>query len=357
MTAYVQVFHQKHQAFWVPTPGFDELMLLLSPALAERYDAASVRAAAEQTAQTLEKSRTDACRAARSHDGTHWCPQLDALTKEAEKHHLGHVGRWRIGEWLEYVRSGVSVEERVARCDEAIAKLPDTPWVYSMKALWCSLSSPVSLEIDPLLDRADHILNSQAFGHNSEECLQVLTDRGCIEISRDRPIEAEKIFRTLVARRTLKLGSDHPDTLLSRNNLAIALQDQHKILDAMQEHRGVLDVRQRVYGTEHPDTLISRSNLASVLRRLGLHAEAEKEYRALLAIYQRVFGLEDNKTFETCFNLALSLEDQNKFKEALELMERVEIGWRKMPGGDPLRTKYLKTRVDRIQRKLREQQK
>jgi len=52
-TGFVCSFMEKHQAFWVPTPGFDELMLLLSPALAEKYDAASVRATAEQTSQAL----------------------------------------------------------------------------------------------------------------------------------------------------------------------------------------------------------------------------------------------------------------------------------------------------------------
>ena len=39
----------------------------------------------------------------------------------------------------------------------------------------------------------------------------------------------------------------------------------------------MLETRTRVLGAEHPDTLISRNNLASVLRELGRLEEAEVE--------------------------------------------------------------------------------
>ncbi|WP_281361694.1 tetratricopeptide repeat protein [Acrocarpospora pleiomorpha] len=39
--------------------------------------------------------------------------------------------------------------------------------------------------------------------------------------------------------------------------------------EAETEHRAVLELRRRVLGEEHPDTLASRNNLAIVLSNLG----------------------------------------------------------------------------------------
>jgi hypothetical protein len=66
-----------------------------------------------------------------------------------------------------------------------------------------------------------------------------------------------------------ELGAEHPDTLISRNNLALALWDLGRHEEAAAEHRAVLDIRTRILGAEHPDTLTSRNNLGLVLRDLG----------------------------------------------------------------------------------------
>src|SRR5205807_2036309 len=46
------------------------------------------------------------------------------------------------------------------------------------------------------------------------------------------------------------------------NNLAVALSHQGKYAEAEGEHRAVLKLQQKVLGPEHPDTLLSRNNLA-----------------------------------------------------------------------------------------------
>ncbi|GAA0410654.1 hypothetical protein GCM10009530_73940 [Microbispora corallina] len=71
------------------------------------------------------------------------------------------------------------------------------------------------------------------------------------------------------------LGEEHPDTLTSQNNLALALRALGRLEEAEAEHRAVLEIRRRVLGEDHPDTLTSRNNLALVLRDLGRWAEAE----------------------------------------------------------------------------------
>ena len=51
------------------------------------------------------------------------------------------------------------------------------------------------------------------------------------------------------------LGPEHPDTLVSMNNLAATLQAQGDLAGARGLQEQVLDLSRRVLGAEHPDTL------------------------------------------------------------------------------------------------------
>src|SRR5262249_43435751 len=71
------------------------------------------------------------------------------------------------------------------------------------------------------------------------------------------------------------LGTDHRDTLSSRNNLASALKSLGRLEEAKREHQAVREALERVVGPEHPQTLTSRGDLARVQRALGRYQEAE----------------------------------------------------------------------------------
>ena len=81
--------------------------------------------------------------------------------------------------------------------------------------------------------------------------------------------------QTLAARERV-LGPDHPDTLHSRNNLAIAYQDAGRTDEAITLHEQTLAARERVLGPDHPDTLASRNNLAIAYQAAGRTGEARK---------------------------------------------------------------------------------
>ena len=55
------------------------------------------------------------------------------------------------------------------------------------------------------------------------------------------------------------LGAEQPDTLASRNNLAVVLSDLGRLREAEAEHRAVLEISTRLLGAEHPDTLSPRT--------------------------------------------------------------------------------------------------
>ena len=142
--------------------------------------------------------------------------------------------------------------------------------------------------------------------------------------------EAETLYTENVFLYKKHRGAEHPDTLISRNNLATTLQYQGRYFEAEQEHRAVLAIRQRVLGAEHHETLNSRSNLATVLQEQGEYDEAEQEHRAVFAICHRVLGAEHHDTLTSWNNLATALQDQERYNEAeqehrsiLAIMRRV----------------------------------
>jgi hypothetical protein len=61
------------------------------------------------------------------------------------------------------------------------------------------------------------------------------------------------------------LGSVHPYTLTSMNNLARVLDIQGKYEAAKEMHQRALELSKKVLGSEHPYTLTSMNNLALVL--------------------------------------------------------------------------------------------
>jgi len=128
--------------------------------------------------------------------------------------------------------------------------------------------------------------------------------------------DAEHILGEVLKERERALGPEHPETILTRHNLAIAIDCQGNYAEAQTEYRAVLELEEKVLGPEHLETLRTRNNLAGVLVLLGKYAEAETELRALIKLRERVLGPEHPDTFITRHNLAIALRRQGKYGEA-----------------------------------------
>ncbi len=128
--------------------------------------------------------------------------------------------------------------------------------------------------------------------------------------------DAEAEERAVVQARVQVLGAEHPDTLISRNSLADVLHDQGRLEEAEAENRAVLEAQVRVLGAEHPDTLISRNNLALVLQSLGRLEEAEAEHRAGRETWIRLLGAEHPRTLTSRHNFAQVLRSRGRLEEA-----------------------------------------
>ena len=122
------------------------------------------------------------------------------------------------------------------------------------------------------------------------------------------------------------LGPDHPDTLASVNNLAIACQEAGRKAEAVRLHERALAGRVRVLGPEHPDTLASRNNLAAAYQQMGWAAEAITSFKRALADRERVLGPDHPDTLASRNGLAAACQEVGWAAEAIGLFEQTLTG-------------------------------
>ena len=84
------------------------------------------------------------------------------------------------------------------------------------------------------------------------------------------------ILEALLLDRERKLGTEHPNTLRTRNNLAIVYQDADRTDDAIAILEPLLDDLERVLGPKAPDTLGARGNLANAYEAAGRAEDADR---------------------------------------------------------------------------------
>jgi tetratricopeptide (TPR) repeat protein len=124
--------------------------------------------------------------------------------------------------------------------------------------------------------------------------------------------KAIPLFERTLADSERVLGPDHPDTLLSRNNLASAYQDAGNLDKAIPLYESTLTDRERVLGTDHPDTLRSRNNLAHAYGQAGNLDKAIPLYTNTLTVCEQVLGDGHPITAAVRANLAAAVERQRR---------------------------------------------
>jgi len=70
------------------------------------------------------------------------------------------------------------------------------------------------------------------------------------------------------------LGPEHPNTLLSMNNLGEVYNDEGKYRRPRRSLRQALEIYRRISGPEHQDTLRCMANVAAICSYEGKYAQA-----------------------------------------------------------------------------------
>lgn len=141
------------------------------------------------------------------------------------------------------------------------------------------------------------------------------------------------------------LGSEHPYTLTSMNNLAAGFRGLGDLNGARKLQELTLETRERVLGAEHPDTLTSRNDLASTFRALGDLARAKELQELNLEICERVLGGEHPDTLTTKNNLAGTLADLGDLAGAKKLQEQTLVIQERVLGAEHPNTLYSRNNL------------
>lgn len=116
--------------------------------------------------------------------------------------------------------------------------------------------------------------------------------------------------------------SDSPEVTATINNgLGILYKGQERYTEAERYHKDALAVRSRLFGSESPEAALSLNNLGTVRFDMKDYQGAEAYERHALAIYTKSLGSNDILTISQERNLAQVLEQERKFKEAIEVAE------------------------------------
>ena len=132
---------------------------------------------------------------------------------------------------------------------------------------------------------------------------------------------AERLALTELARDTKETGARSLRVALWYNRLGQAahLDGRHEV--ALKRFRTAYEIRRTRLGPDHGDTLIARNNVALVLAKLGSWRQAEAMMRETLAGNRRLLGVEHPRTVTTMTNLGLLCLDMGKQAEATALLE------------------------------------
>ena len=101
-----------------------------------------------------------------------------------------------------------------------------------------------------------------------------------------------------------KLGPDHPDTLLSRENLASDYHGLGRHAEALKLHEETAAMVNLKLGPDHPLSLGIRTNLAEGYAAVGRHAESLKLHEETLPLLRAKLGPEHEVTLALMLNLA-----------------------------------------------------
>jgi serine/threonine protein kinase len=147
--------------------------------------------------------------------------------------------------------------------------------------------------------------------------------------------------------RNARLRPHHPDTLMTRNNLAIAYLTAGRPTEAIPLLEENLKASESVLGSDDKETLRRRGNLASAYHSVGRTADAIKLDEETLKLCEEKLGPDHRDTLSHRNNLAADYHAEDRYDEAIVLLERTLKSQSSSPGPDDPQT--LVTRYNLVE--------
>lgn len=188
----------------------------------------------------------------------------------------------------------------------------------------------------------------ERFGWEHPFSLTQLNNRAVTLVTLQRIEEAIPLLRQLVDARRRTIGTRHPQTLKAEANLASALvrsvQDSEpsalreaRLGEAIGRLRQVLAARSDLLGSDHPETLMSRASLASMLTLAGQADEGLRLAEDVLDARLRVHSA-DQREVNNVRDLIGQIQLKRGDRAAARAQFEVALAARRADGGDRARS-------------------
>ncbi len=135
------------------------------------------------------------------------------------------------------------------------------------------------------------------------------------------PAQAVTALERARATRERELGAEHPATLTTLHNLALAYQAAGRPADAIALYEHVRDARMKELGAEHLDTLMTLNNLAGAYWSARQLDRSIPLFEDVLKRLEKKLGRQHPDTLLTVANLGVNYKDAGRLAEALPLLE------------------------------------
>ena len=174
----------------------------------------------------------------------------------------------------------------------------------------------------------------RAMGENHPQTLLSIDNLANLFESMGQYDRALPLHEECLAKRKVILAEQHPETLVSLGNLANLFESMGQYDRALPLAEECLAKRKQVLGDEHPDSLASLNNLANLLQSMGQYDRALPLSEACLALRRRVLGEDHPHTLISLNNLALLFKRTGEQDSALPLYEECLAKSRRVLGDD-----------------------
>ena len=144
------------------------------------------------------------------------------------------------------------------------------------------------------------------------------------------------------------LGTGHPETGTTYNNIAGVYQDQGDYTKALEYYQRALDISIKALGTEHPSTGTTYNNIAGIYQAQGDYTKALEYYQKDLAISEKALGIEHPSTGTTYNNIAGVYQEQGDYAQALEYYQKALDIFQSKLGPQHPNTVYVQNEVEKL---------
>ncbi|WP_158708544.1 FxSxx-COOH system tetratricopeptide repeat protein [Streptomyces sp. NRRL S-244] len=173
-----------------------------------------------------------------------------------------------------------------------------------------------------LLPHSDTLTSLHTPDHDTVHTARILNCAAVFRQAQGLPAAIVPTFERVLDIRERVLGSDHPHTLISRNNLAYAYQEAGQPGRAIPLYERTLREFERVLGDEHPDTMMTSNNLAGAHQKAGDIRRAIQLFERTLQDRERVLGKRAPDTLVSRNNLAAAYQEAGDVNRAIPVLER-----------------------------------